>query len=670
MDDATPPTEHILRPHHVALLTVFAAAFQDNLHKGFPAPYTLHLYRLLLNEVSEVTTPKSHRELMTDLRVGPKSESKECRAFIDNVYLMQAKLDTADKLIDFFRDQTSLFLEKSEEEPAVFARRSIFGYFCRRCFVSFLKLSFAGVMKLQAKYQAWVNGDVTAGYDSIEKDSLANANVLIFRTQADKKSWAKADSYELFERGLATGDETVASENLRRFFEQHFHENSDSGLRQHALLNLVRMHYIRGEFSAARQLLTEAVTVSRTSGDRFTLQHCISLLHRLPSSVPSAKPVLNEIQPDLHPLEILFDVKKLLDEQNDQPVYAAFIRIAQALGLYDHWLDTQLMIPVEEEQWAQHAAQSIVWRVAGCARLSDIEENIVLAFMDVTSEHSTRITVVLNKAYQKSRKGDYEAALAMLLDPSVWQELSLHDYVFWADEIWNILCLRANRRGQERLYRTLLLPHRPHVPCNSDQWNTNGDVKSREKLRATLAEVLSMRKYHQSVVAIEHLLRGLWHSEFLGHLNKYRTSIILLADIGLEFGMSRRCKRILEDIMPQVINGDDLEQRAVACFTFARCILVSEESSRKSQEDALPYLLVAEKDFSSLEMHSALEDVLYMKSVLYHNLGMESQRDEAASRHAEVQNYRKKVEECVVDQEVQRILTLVSAVGADVASRR
>lgn len=31
-----------------------------------------------------------------------------------------------------------------------------------------------------------------------------------------------------FERGLATGDSNSASESLRRFFEQRFHEGSDS----------------------------------------------------------------------------------------------------------------------------------------------------------------------------------------------------------------------------------------------------------------------------------------------------------------------------------------------------------------------------------------------------------------------------------------------------------
>lgn len=51
-------------------------------------------------------------------------------------------------------------------------RRSIFGFFCRRCFVSFIKLSFAGVVKLQNDYQLWCAGDPEAGYEPIRKDQL------------------------------------------------------------------------------------------------------------------------------------------------------------------------------------------------------------------------------------------------------------------------------------------------------------------------------------------------------------------------------------------------------------------------------------------------------------------------------------------------------------------
>ncbi|KAG5654529.1 hypothetical protein H0H81_001170 [Sphagnurus paluster] len=95
-----------------------------------------------------------------------------------------------------------------------------------------------------------------------------------------------------------------------------------------------------------------------------------------------------------------------------------------------------------------------------------------------------------------------------------------------------------------------------------------------DKIRDPLYEVIEMRKqqYNQATSAIEQLLKALWHSEFLSRLQDYRTAIIILADISLEFGMSRKGRRILEEVMPQIINGNDLEQRAFGCLTLARCI--------------------------------------------------------------------------------------------------
>jgi len=90
-------------------------------------------------------------------------------------------------------------------------RRSIFGYFCRRCFISFVKLSFSGVAKLQKDYLAWCAGNVRAGYEAVEKDPLTNGlweiqphlqiclisviDSIIFKTHADMKSWAEPEPY-------------------------------------------------------------------------------------------------------------------------------------------------------------------------------------------------------------------------------------------------------------------------------------------------------------------------------------------------------------------------------------------------------------------------------------------------------------------------------------------
>jgi hypothetical protein len=51
---------------------------------------------------------------------------------------------------------------------------------------------------------------------------------------------------------------------------------------------------------------------------------------------------------------------------------------------------------------------------------------------------------------------------------------------------------------------------------------------------------------------VDKLLVALWHAEFQCRYGLYRSGLILLADISLEFGMTKKSRRMLEEIMPQV----------------------------------------------------------------------------------------------------------------------
>ena len=54
---ANPPAKHILRPHHVNLLSIIVLAFgtfEGTPDGPLPAPFLLHLYRILIRELSEV----------------------------------------------------------------------------------------------------------------------------------------------------------------------------------------------------------------------------------------------------------------------------------------------------------------------------------------------------------------------------------------------------------------------------------------------------------------------------------------------------------------------------------------------------------------------------------------------------------------------------------------
>ncbi|KAJ7343519.1 hypothetical protein DFH08DRAFT_872936 [Mycena albidolilacea] len=662
-----PPTEHTLRPHHVGLLTLFILTFKEYEGK-LPPTFLLHIYRVLLNEVVEVSPPKAYKELLLELQAGPKSEEDYAKQLIESFEACHAGLSSAEEMTNFFAGLPSLFMDKVEGEEDILPtlmRRSTFGYFCRRCFVSFLKLSFYGVGKLQQEYDAWCRGiAVPTSELPTFKDQL-HSDTHIFRTVADKTVWAQPDAYEAWDKALATGDESIATENLRRYFEQHFHENNDSGFRQHALLNLVRMHYLRQEHVAARKLLVEAIGVARTSNDTVTLQHCISMLHRLPLTIERRRPMLNEIQQHLHPLEVLFDVSKLMDEENGQPLSASFAKIVQGMGLYDQWFEKEG--PSDSEQWAQHAVQSVVWSAAGCDRLSILEENLVIAFTDVGGEDNNRLTVILNQAYREARQGKYEKSLCALLQPSVWRGLTLVDYNLWAHEVWHILVLRATRRGQDRAYREILLPRRPPGEFKPRLYSLTQEGSKVSKIHDPLWDFIQMQQCDQATSAIDGLLTSLWHSEFLGRLNLYRTGIILLADVGLEYGMSKRSRRILEEIMPQIIPGQDLEQRALACFTLARCIIVAGESTADALREAVPYLLKSEQDYLALEMHRAVMDVQYFLSVVYHNLGLQAERDEVAKRHFATLEMRKQVE--MSDEGITRVLEVVRMVGATLAHR-
>ncbi|KAK0466412.1 uncharacterized protein EV420DRAFT_1261755 [Desarmillaria tabescens] len=666
MDANTKPIahQHILRPHHVVLLTLFMLVFREYDVKLLPQPFLLHIYRLLMNEVSEVAQPKKWKQLLKEVIVAPKAQEGEASKLIHSFRNVHVELYSTDRLSTFLRGIAILFDERSED-----ASRSLFGYFCRRCHISYLKLSWAGLVALHTDYVAWCTSEHPGKYARVLNDPLNSVDRLLFRTRGDQVSWPQPDPYEAMEKAHATGDELAMDENARRYFEQQFTDGPDSGLRQNVLLSLIRMHYLRHEFTAVRTILSEAISVSRIAGDKIILQHCATMLNRLPPDEEGKKVPLNELQPDLHPAEILFDVKKLLDINNEQPLTASFTKIVEAIGLYDYWTEIHPEEDYEAGQWGQHAVQSTVWSAAGCEQLAQVEENIVIAFTEYGGSNNNRLTAILNKAYRQARQGKYTQALVSLLEPDVWRGLTIDDYAFWAQEIWHILVLRAVRRKQDRLYSSLLLPRKPPGDYNSRHYILDHTPTPTLKIFDDLHEVIRMRACEQSPTAVHHLLTSLWHSEFLLRLNLYRTSIIMLADVGLELGLTKRSRRMLERIMPQLITGNDMEQRALASFTLARCIIAAEGANEQSLREASTYLQVAEADFSALEMYREASDAQYLCSVVFHNLGDERMRNVAARNNSVTSERAALLEKESYDEEVARILDTVALVGARLALR-
>lgn len=53
------PTVHVLRPHHVGLLSIILLTFREGVMKNLPLSFALSVFRILLNEVAEVINTTS-----------------------------------------------------------------------------------------------------------------------------------------------------------------------------------------------------------------------------------------------------------------------------------------------------------------------------------------------------------------------------------------------------------------------------------------------------------------------------------------------------------------------------------------------------------------------------------------------------------------------------------
>ena len=83
----------------------------------------------------------------------------------------------------------------------------------------------------------------------------------------------------------------------------------------------------------------------------------------------------------------------------------------------------------------------------------------------------------------------------------------------------------------------------------------------------------------------------------------------------------------------------------------------------------MSYLLISEAGFKRLELYQSLQDVQYLISVVYHNMGLVKERDEMAERCMESQAKQRELEAIVVEDELQQIFQVISLAGAALAVR-
>ena len=69
------------------------------------------------------------------------------------------------------------------------------------------------------------------------------------------------------------------------------------------------------------------------------------------------------------------------------------------------------------------------------------------------------------------------------------------------------------------------------------------------------------------------LMEAIWSAEFRGMYTYYRVAQVMLADVCLDLGLAHSGQRMIEDVFPQVLLGDDLELRGFGSLVYSRCLL-------------------------------------------------------------------------------------------------
>ncbi|KAF8520196.1 hypothetical protein BU17DRAFT_47043 [Hysterangium stoloniferum] len=689
LEPPPPPLNHVLKPHHIGLLAVILLAYRRD---ASPSPFfMLHIQRILIEEVSETALPRPYDMLVQELTYSASIEALSLNKALRLVVSCSSPINTYDYIlhqpkhlngIDSMHDFFSV--EKDEEE-----RHSYFGLFCRRCCISYYKLSFAGIDRLREDFLKWAQGEYSSGYNLQENKRKGNGH-LLFPTAGDEKDYGSAESFAAFQKATAEGDISEAVESLRTFFDQHFSDANESGVRQHALLNLAIFHYNNCELAVARkvmskllmfsflhlhsfvQYLLEAITVARTSSDKVTLQHCMSLLRRLSPHEGSPALPLTEIHANASAIHIVSDVLKLL-VQTKEPVISLFSRVMQSWGCYDKSCSPTGGPPAEHEQWAIHAVQAFIWKISGPESLARPEEDIVLTFTERLSSNEARWDAFRSRAERHARQGRVTEALAVLLDPECWSNLNLRLYNDWACAVWRVLANQVKRRGQIRLLHEYYRDQIPFLRMETLEMFTRslpppkGQCLSPLLDRDAILHAKHHYKWHNTLATVQPLLRGLFAAEFRGHWSMYRIGIVLLADLTIDLEMRKYGRRILEEIMPQIMPGDDIELRAFACYVLARCIVNSANGQMTAISAAIPYLAIAEEDYGTLEMLSCQQDVLYFMASIFNTLGMQQDRDSAAARHARSVQISQAWTQAEVPTEAIEICSIITEVGARIA---
>lgn len=409
---------------------------------------------------------------------------------------------------------------------------------------------------------------------------------------------------EQHQAALASGDYVQAHQTLRAFYDYRA-EMVDSGEKMlpHSLLNLGAFHYRMGGMESAREAIEEAIRKARKEGDDECLQQSLSLRQRIVTETESAawpvaelpnvkdRPVpLRRLMHSVTPMDDLWSLKAAIDL--GEPVPIAFRRIYTALGRTippDPVSDDEprpVQQPLNAAAW--HASQAGLWAMLGSQTLTAMHEEMALSAPDL-SRH-TSIEIHVSRAQRAAQRGDFDAALSLLLAPSTIHKLDFEAYRLWVRGVWGVLdrqtSLSRDAAAQATL-RGLRAPEDsaarfgPGGPVR-DLWEPSAaPTEERGTLFAHgyVADMLARVRAQLDAdppapphLVLRDVLAALELAAGLGLWPLYRTGTVCLAetllamDVAEGSGMAAKADAELGKIWDELVAGPDAEALARAAL--------------------------------------------------------------------------------------------------------
>ncbi|WWC99167.1 hypothetical protein V866_006062 [Kwoniella sp. B9012] len=727
-------------PLHIALAWIIDRVFPLN-DDCQPVPVYSHgfvadVLRILAREILEVgSQPATFVSLRAELDPLVRKETTEILKRNNKKrsrgQKVQEEFEDAEKYSswmtafgDKFRDvaEGCTFLDRLEKElrdrlnyadddeptelPEPIERHSPLGIFSRNLLNTLRKLSFDETTHLSREIAKWcglpnAGTSVHAGIWSLDRRSGMEDTL-------DKRIKAMQD----YQSSNASGDYSNALASLRRFYDYQF-PSAGRGQHQHALLNIATFHYSTGGMESAQSAIDEAIRVARTAGDKACLQHCLSLAQRIkhetcslaftPSETIRIRqaPISTSRLPEGQtPMDQLWSVKAALDL--GEPVHIAFRRIQSSLGKE---LSTETSTTDEERKiskvWrtgqkldmaAWNATQAGLWGMLGSSVLAEFHED--LALDDLSPWNDGRLTVILSKAQRAVERAEYDSALAILLDISVLQGMSMQSYHRWSKVVWTVLERKAKMHGNDILLshisslqppsgysrrqgvggpnRETGHPEAKNLNLTDEQAPSKGITLVQEHIKDLFKKVEKLQLANApSHMILPDILSAVQLTSELGLWALYRFGVIVLCEVLLSMegmGMASKAIREIEIVWDQISGGDDLEciARGSMCLGKAKLDVALDGDSEESLDEAIQHFQHSIEVSTRLESRSLILEGTSLLAMIYELRGQTQQRDELSQKYMMVKS-GDEVELYKAKEQAVRVGEIVKMVGIRVA---